>query len=336
MPATRIHRRGERTALPAHVTSVIGPSPARGASRRSGLVAGSRPARSPDHRGAARGVGASGHRRRCHRCGRARGVRLALAGAGEAARRRVVAPAARRRVTCCRASRTSSRPDPQIQAAVVAEAEALVRDALAAAEAVVAPSPARAEPHDPAAWLPLPSIDDLPPVEHLLEPAATPPGGRTGRRRLTRFLPPARAMFVGILVVATVLAGGWAGSKLMAPGGSKVTLLVDGPPPTCAPTSRRSAALLASRHVKLGAADSVVPSSATSLARRLAHRRAARVPGHCRLRRHAPHGPHHRAHGRRAREADEARQAGGDPRHAGPIGRRARPSCSAPVSEDRS
>jgi resuscitation-promoting factor RpfB len=38
------------------------------------------------------------------------------------------------------------------------------------------PSPARAEPHDAAAWLPLPEPDSLPPVEHLLagDPAAEP------------------------------------------------------------------------------------------------------------------------------------------------------------------
>ena len=42
---------------------------------------------------------------------------------------------------------------------------------LAAIEATVAESPARAEPHDAAAWLPLPDdVDDLPPVEALLDP----------------------------------------------------------------------------------------------------------------------------------------------------------------------
>jgi uncharacterized protein YabE (DUF348 family) len=42
---------------------------------------------------------------------------------------------------------------------------------LTAIEAMVSPSPARAEPHDAAAWLPLPNdVDDLPPVHALLDP----------------------------------------------------------------------------------------------------------------------------------------------------------------------
>src|SRR5207253_1653874 len=78
-------------------------------------------------------------------------------------------------------------PDPEVQAAVVAEAEALVADALAVAEASSAPSPARAEPHDAAAWLPLPSVDELPPVTDLLEDVPPPPTTRRGR--LARRLP---------------------------------------------------------------------------------------------------------------------------------------------------
>ena len=63
---------------------------------------------------------------------------------------------------------------------------------LAAIEAAVAPSPARAEPHDAAAWLPLPDdVDDLPPVHALLDPAPRGAGGggrrgRGGRRRRPR------------------------------------------------------------------------------------------------------------------------------------------------------
>ena len=42
---------------------------------------------------------------------------------------------------------------------------------LVALEAIVAPSPARAEPHDASAWLPLPDdLDTLPPVHELLAP----------------------------------------------------------------------------------------------------------------------------------------------------------------------
>src|SRR5262249_26962544 len=42
---------------------------------------------------------------------------------------------------------------------------------LTAIEAAVSPSPARAEPHDAAAWMPLPDdVDVLPPVHALLDP----------------------------------------------------------------------------------------------------------------------------------------------------------------------
>ncbi|HEY7105177.1 MAG TPA: transglycosylase family protein [Acidimicrobiia bacterium] len=52
-------------------------------------------------------------------------------------------------------------PSPELQSTAVDEAETIVRDAAAAAEAAVAPSPARAEPHDPATWLPVPDPDRL-------------------------------------------------------------------------------------------------------------------------------------------------------------------------------
>jgi len=155
-------------------------------------------------------------------------------------------------------------PDPAVQAAVVAEAEALVRDALEAAEAAVAPSPARAEPHDPASWLPLPSIELLVPVSELLE-APGPPGARTRRRRLTRLLPPPRALFVAVLVTATVLAGSWAATKLLAPSGSEVSLLVDGARSQFRTEVKTVGAVLALHHVDLGPGDTVVPSASTAL-----------------------------------------------------------------------
>ena len=265
IPATRVHRRRDRTALPAHVTRVIGPSPARAEPHDANAWL---PV--PDPHGLPT-------------------IEVLLAESVDvvidadavdlAALEAFVSPSPARAKPHDAASwlplpddvyvlpsvQDLLTPRPDVQTAVVAEAEALVRDALAAAEAVVAPSPARAEPHDPAAWLPLPSVDDLPSVEDLLEPAAVPPGGRTGGRRITRFLPPARAMFVVVLVVATVLAGGWAGSKLMAPGGSKVTLLVDGRSAAVRTDLKTVGSLLESRHVHLGAADTVVPSAATSL-----------------------------------------------------------------------
>jgi len=153
-------------------------------------------------------------------------------------------------------------PDPQVQAAVVAEAEAVVADALAAAEASSAPSPARAEPHDATAWLPLPGIEALPSVTELLEDAAPPPGIR---RRLTGLLPGPRVFAIALLVIATVLSGGWAVTRLLAPGGSQVTLLVDGSRQDMRTEAKTVGALLKAQHVNLGRHDVVVPAASSSL-----------------------------------------------------------------------
>ena len=154
-------------------------------------------------------------------------------------------------------------PTPEVQAAVVAEAEALVQGALAAAEAAVAPSPARAEPHDASTWFPLPSIDDLPPVPELAEAAAGVP--TRPRRRRTGTAPAARALFVILLVVATVFGGIWVSRQLTAPGGSQVTLVTDGQRVQFRSGSATVGALLAARHIRLGSGDTVTPASATGL-----------------------------------------------------------------------
>jgi uncharacterized protein YabE (DUF348 family) len=154
-------------------------------------------------------------------------------------------------------------PHPEVQAEVIAEAEAVVADALAAAEAASAPSPARAEPHDATAWLPLPSVDELPPVTDLLEDATPPPTTRRGR--LARRLPAPRVLGIVVLVVATVLAGGWAVTRLLAPGGSQITLLVDGSRQDMRTDAPSVGALLKAEHVKLGAGDVVVPSARSAL-----------------------------------------------------------------------
>ncbi len=153
-------------------------------------------------------------------------------------------------------------PHPEVQAAVVAEAEALVTDALAAAEASSVPSPARAEPHDPTSWLPLPSVDELPSVSELFEEGAPP--GTTGRRR-TRLFPPARLLFLLLLVTATVFGGGWAVNRMVAPGGSQVSLVVDGTRQEMRTDFKTVGALLAAEHVRLGAGDAVVPPAPTAL-----------------------------------------------------------------------
>jgi uncharacterized protein YabE (DUF348 family) len=155
-------------------------------------------------------------------------------------------------------------PHPEVQAAVVAEAEAVVADALAAAEASSAPSPARAEPHDAAAWLPLPDdVHDLPPVQALLEEFTPPPTTRRGK--LARVIPAPRALGIALLVVATVLAGGWGVSRLLAPGGSQVTLLVDGARQEMRTDVASVGALLQAEHVTLGPGDVVVPSATSAL-----------------------------------------------------------------------
>ncbi len=94
-------------------------------------------------------------------------------------------------------------PDPEVRAAVLDDANAVVAAAAAAAEAVVTPSPARAEPHDADTWLPLPDPDTL----------VTPPSpsGPTGSSRGTRagggWRPSLRALLLMVLVVATAAAG---------------------------------------------------------------------------------------------------------------------------------
>jgi uncharacterized protein YabE (DUF348 family) len=153
-------------------------------------------------------------------------------------------------------------PDPDLQASVVAEAEAVVADALAAAEASAAPSPARAEPHDATAWLPLPSVEELPPVTELLDDA-TPPPGRG--RRFTRLLPGPRVFAIALLVIATVLGGGWAVTRLVEPGGSQVTLLVDGSRQEMRTDAPTVADVLKAQRVHLGRNDVVVPSASSSL-----------------------------------------------------------------------
>ena len=52
-------------------------------------------------------------------------------------------------------------PPADVRAANASDSETIVREAAAAVEAAVAPSPARAEPHDPATWLPVPDPDTL-------------------------------------------------------------------------------------------------------------------------------------------------------------------------------
>jgi uncharacterized protein YabE (DUF348 family) len=162
-------------------------------------------------------------------------------------------------------------------ATVVAEAEAVVAEALAAATAAPpvgttaapdapvgtpAPSPARAEAHDPSSWFPLPSPDELPPVTELLE--ARPPA-RTVPPRRTRLLPAPRVLGVAVLVVLTALGGAWSLQRLTAPAGSQITLLVDGTRRDMRSDASTVGALLRRESVHLASDDVVLPSATSSL-----------------------------------------------------------------------
>ena len=145
-------------------------------------------------------------------------------------------------------STTLLEPDPDVQAAVVAEAEAVVHDALAAAEAAVAPSPARAEPHDAAAWLPLPDSRRAP-RGHA---ASSPRRPAAATVAVKRRLPASRAFADRPGGQRARGRRGWAARQLTAPGGSQVDARGRRHAAArCAATPAPSA-LLAQRHVTLG------------------------------------------------------------------------------------
>ena len=94
-------------------------------------------------------------------------------------------------------------PDPEVRAAVVEDANAVVAAAAAAAEAVVTLSPARAEPHDADAWLPLPDPDTL-----VTPPSPSGPADRArGLRAGNGWRPSLRSLLLVLLIVATAAAG---------------------------------------------------------------------------------------------------------------------------------
>jgi uncharacterized protein YabE (DUF348 family) len=153
-------------------------------------------------------------------------------------------------------------PDPDVQVSVILEAESVVHSAYAAVSSVVTPSPARAEPHDAATWLPLPDVHALPEVSPEAPP--TPPAPPL-RLRLRRGLPGARVFLVALVASALVVAGAWGAHLLTAPAGSQVALSFDGRTVagrTAATTVRE---LLALRGVHLGPADRVAPGLAASI-----------------------------------------------------------------------
>jgi uncharacterized protein YabE (DUF348 family) len=89
------------------------------------------------------------------------------------------------------------------------------------------PSPARAEPHDATAWLPLPASQDLPEVPELAAP--TPPTKRP-RRHLRPHLPSRHAagrlalLALGAVTIVALFSGG----SMLLDKGDDVTVRVDG------------------------------------------------------------------------------------------------------------
>ena len=237
----------------------------------------------------------------------------------------------RRRGCRCRSTCTSSRrvedlldPDPDVQATVITEAEAVVHNAFVAVQAAVAPSPARAEPHDAAAWLPLPDVHALP--EATREPPPAPPL----HHRVKHRLPPIRAFLIALVASALVVGVAWGGKQLTAPPGSKVTLVVDGTKVAVRSEASTVGQFLAQRHVRLASADTVTPAPSDGVAGRAPHPGGARLPRHRRLRRRHEHRPHDPARGRCARQAGR-RQTSSSPSATSPARcTRARRSCCAP------
>ncbi len=98
----------------------------------------------------------------------------------------------------------------------------------------VEPSPARAEPADASAWLPLPAVEDLPDITELVDPdrgagASPPPTEPRRRRRRLHF--PRREVVLRLflfLLVAVSLAGLYYGATRVLDKGDNVEIRVDG------------------------------------------------------------------------------------------------------------
>jgi uncharacterized protein YabE (DUF348 family) len=143
-------------------------------------------------------------------------------------------------------------PPPAVRAAVLDDADSIVRDAAAAAEAAVAPSPARAAPHDPAAWLPVPDPDRLVTIPELAPgdvSAARPTAGGTRRR----FGLGVRALLVVAVVAAaavvTVRVVGSGAAPAASSGAYEVTVDLDGVVSTVRTSATRAPDLMRELHV---------------------------------------------------------------------------------------
>ena len=113
------------------------------------------------------------------------------------------------------------------------------------------PAPGRAKPHDAAAWLPLPDTAALPAITELARGATT--------RTLVRHRSPWRLGAIAMLVVGTAL-GGWFSLSHLVGGGTTVELQLDGRRISSPTDAATVGAFLATRGVQLGEHDRVVPA----------------------------------------------------------------------------
>jgi len=135
--------------------------------------------------------------------------------------------------------------------------DAFDRDAAAAAveavEAVVAPSPARAEPHDPATWLPVPDPTFLGTLPELEEGDASPPRS-SPPRRASRLAFVMRSFLFAMLIAATAVAAiqfATRSNGSTTPANAfNVTVDFDGAIRTVSTTERHASGLM--RQMKVG------------------------------------------------------------------------------------
>jgi hypothetical protein len=136
------------------------------------------------------------------------------------------------------------------------DVDAFERDeaaAVEAVEAVVAPSPARAEPHDPASWLPVPDPALLLNLPELEEGDASPPRSPAPRRR-SRVGFAMRSFLFAVLIAATAVAGIQFATRSSGSAAPKnafdVTVDLDGALRSVSTTERHASGLM--RQMKVG------------------------------------------------------------------------------------
>ena len=218
---------------------------------------------------------------------------------------------------------------------MVAEAEAVVADAARRGRGQLAPSPARAEPHDAATWLPLPEPGRAP-AGHRAPRGAPRPAPPADQRRRTGTCPAPRVLGVAAARGASPCsAAAGSATQLTRPRAARRSRSSSTAPASddAHRASTPSARCSQAQHVTLGAGDVVVPAARSGAARRPPRRRAARVPRHRRRRRHRAH----RAHGRDQRRRTCAKQLEAGQAHRGaqqprPPRTPAPTSCSARAS----